>query len=218
MPLLLLVTLVAACGGGGGERGSAAGAAAVGTATRAPARPVAPAPTAAVPLPVAKANLTLADRATFRRTLGWSDDCEQGFDATDSGYGGVEVDTLAPGQYLVGIVCARGAYQGYRVYYYSDETRPPPAARQLVFETRESPDEGSLVRTVTRELWGLPSFDRQTRQLRVLNKFRGLGDCGILGTYRFVAGVPELAELRAKAVCDGKGAEEPERWPAVPLP
>jgi Protein of unknown function (DUF1176) len=181
--------------------------------------PPAPAPsgTAPVRLPLAKADLTIADRAAFRRALGWSDECESAFDATDSGYGGIEVETLAPGRYLIGVTCARGAYQGYRVYYFYDERRQPPAVRALTFETRESPDERSLVRTTTRELWGLPSFDRRTRQLRVLNKFRGPGDCGTLATYRFVEGVPELAELRAKLACDGKGAEEPERWPLVPL-
>ena len=181
--------------------------------------PLASAPARATPvrLPLAKPDLTLADRAAFRRVLGWSDECETAFDAGDSAYGGIEADTLAPGRYLIGVVCTRGAYQGYRVYYYYDETRQPPAARALTFETRESPDERSLVRTTTRELWGLPTFDRRTRQLRVLNKFRGPGDCGILATYRFVGGVPELAELRAKLACDGKGAEEPERWPLVPL-
>jgi len=176
-----------------------------------------PAPAASARLPLAKPDLTLADRAAFRRALGWSGDCEAAFDARNSSYGGIEVDTLTPGRYLIGVVCARGAYQGYRTYYYYDETRQPPAARALAFETRESPDERSLVRTTTRELWGLPSFDRRTRQLRVLNKFRGPGDCGTLATYRFVEGVPELAELRAKLACDGKGAEEPERWPLVPL-
>lgn len=181
--------------------------------------PAAPAPSraAAERLPLAKTDLTLADRAAFRRALGWSDECESAFDATDSGYGGIEVDTLAPGRYLVGVVCARGAYQGYRVYYFYDEQRRPPAASALTFEIRESPDERSLVRTTTRELWGLPTFDRRTRQLRVLNKFRGPGDCGTLATYRFVGGVPKLAEMRAKLACDGKGAAAPERWPPVPL-
>jgi hypothetical protein len=174
-------------------------------------------PAAPARLPLAKPDLTLADRAAFRRALAWPDDCESGFDASDSGYGGIEVEMLAPGRYLIGVVCTRGAYQGYRMYYHYDETRQPPAARALVFETRESPDERSLVRTTTRELWGLPAFDRRTRRLRVLNKFRGPGDCGILATYRFAGGVPELAELRAKPACDGKGAEEPERWPLVPL-
>jgi len=177
----------------------------------------APAPGASARLPLAKPDLTLADRAAFRRALGWSDDCESAFDAGNGGYGGVEVDTLAPGRYLIGVVCARGAYQGSRTYYYYDETRQPPAARALAFETRESPDERSLVRSTVRELWGLPSFDRRTRRLRVLNKFRGPGDCGTLAIYRFVGGVPELAELRAKLACDGQGAEEPERWPLVPL-
>src|ERR1700724_3238831 len=112
-----------------------------------------------VRLPLAKADLTLADRAAFHRALGW---CHEG----------------------------EAAFQ--------------------------SPDERSLVHTAARELSGLPPFARRTRQLRILNKFRGPGDCGTLATYRFVEGVPELAELRAKLACDGKGAEAPERWPPVP--
>jgi hypothetical protein len=113
--------------------------------------------------------------------------------------------------------CAWGAYQGSQVYYLYDETREPPRGEPLTFEVRESPDEKSLVANRTPEVWGLPTFDPGRGQLEVLNKFRGPGDCGTLATYRFVDGQPHLSRLRAKAACDGKGAEEPEKWAEVPL-
>jgi hypothetical protein len=213
MPILLLALAAAdGCEGGSGSR-------------RGARRPPAQQAARAVP-PVAaseigpllqKPDLDSRERAAFRRALGWSDDCEGGFDAVDPGYGGVEVERLTPGRYLIGVVCARGAYQGSRIYYYYDIDRPTSAATALTFETRESPDEKSLVRTKTRELWGLPEFDRRRRQLRVWNKFRGPGDCGLLAIYRFAEAGPELVDLRAKTACDGKGAGEPEQWPRVSL-
>jgi hypothetical protein len=130
---------------------------------------------------------------------------------------GVAVYALSPGRTLVEVRCAWGAYQGSQLYYLYDEARQPARGEPLTFEIRESPDETSLVASQTPEVWGLPSFDSRTGQLEVLNKFRGPGDCGTLAAYRFVDGRPRLARLRAKTACDGKGAEEPEKWPEVPL-
>ena len=130
---------------------------------------------------------------------------------------GIEVYALSPGRSLVEVRCAWGAYQGSQVYYLYDETRQPPGALPLTFEVRESPDDRSLVKSETREVWGLPTFDPKTGQLSVLNKFRGPGDCGTLATYGFAAGQARLAKLRAKTACDGQGGEEPERWPEISL-
>jgi len=151
--------------------------------------------------------------------LGWPADCEEAFQASAAPEApGVAVYALAPGRSLVEVRCAWGAYQGSQVYYLYDESRQPTGVLPLSFEVRESPDERSLVKSESREVWGLPTFDPQSRQLSVLNKFRGPGDCGTLATYRFVDGKAQLATLRAKAACDGQGGEEPEKWPAVPLP
>jgi hypothetical protein len=216
VPVPLLVVAALAAGGAYGS-GSTSGPAPQHPPAQLPARAVPPAAAAEILPLLDKHDLDVRVRAAFRRALGWSDDCEGGFDAVDPGYGGVEVERLTPGRYLIGVVCARGAYQGSRIYYDYDVNRPVPVATALTFETRESPDETSLVRSETRELWGLPEFDRRRRQLRVWNKFRGLGDCGLLAVYRFVEAGPELVELRAKTACDGKGAGTPERWPRVPL-
>jgi len=184
-----------------------------------PARPAsAPAPAAQSPPAPRKPGLTRADRPAWRQLLGWPADCEEAFQASAAPDApGISVYALAPGRSLVEVRCAWGAYQGSQVYYLYDETRQPAGVQPLTFEVRESPDEGSLVKSESREIWGLPTFDPPSGQLSVLNKFRGPGDCGTLATYRFVDGRAQLAELRAKVACDGQGAEAPERWPEVPL-
>jgi hypothetical protein len=157
------------------------------------------------------------DRKTWRTVLKWSDDCEQAFDYPDKSYGGLEFYPLAEKQYLVEVLCTGGAYQGYQVYFFYDETKLPPAANPLTFDSFESQDEKSLTKIQTTELWGLPTFNENTKELTVLNKFRGIGDCGLLATYEFRDGEPKLKELRAKLVCDGEGAETPEKWERISL-
>jgi hypothetical protein len=183
-------------------------------------RPEPPASRTAAPSPPRrKADLTRADRPAWRQILGWPADCEEAFQASAAPDApGLSVYVLPSGRSLVEVRCAWGAYQGSQVYYLYDETRQPPGVLPLTFEVRESPDERSLVKGESREVWGLSTFDPQTRQLSVLNKFRGPGDCGTLATYRFVDGKAQLAKLRAKVACDGQGDEAPEKWPEVPLP
>ena len=175
----------------------------------------APEGAAKVAPPPSKANITYEVRKAWREILKWPDDCEQAFDYPDKSYGGVEFNQLADKQYLVQIVCTGGAYQGYQVYYFYDETKQQPTAKLLTFESRESQDEKSLTEIQTTELWGQPTFDDSAKELNVLNKFRGIGDCGTLATYRFVNGEPQLKELRAKLICDGKGAGNPKNWRRV---
>ena len=210
LALLLLASLSLACRDAGDRRAPAAAFRPSAPAPAAPATRQAPA--------LKRTGLTRADREAWRQALGWPADCEESFTASAvPEAAGIEVHSLSPGRSLVEVRCAWGAYQGSQIYYLYDESRQPARGEPLAFEVRESPDEKSLVANETPEVWGLPSFDSRTGQLEVLNKFRGPGDCGTLATYRFVDGRPRLARLRAKVACDGKGAEEPERWPEVPL-
>jgi hypothetical protein len=212
-PLLLVAFLPWAC-----DPRSAPAPAAPSPSSPAPT-PAASAPAVVSPAPqLARTNLTRADRAAWRRVLGWPADCEEAFTASAAADApGIEIDPLSPGRSLVEVRCAWGAYQGSQVYYFYDETRKPAGALPLTFEVRESPDDRSLVRSETREVSGLPTFDARTGQLSILDKFRGPGDCGTLATYAFVEGTVRLTELRAKVACDGQGAEEPEKWPEIPL-
>jgi Protein of unknown function (DUF1176) len=112
----------------------------------------------------------------------------------------------------VEVVCTRGAYQGFQVYLYFDEGKTPTAAQLLTFKTYEAEDEHSLTEKQTEELWGTAQFNPRARELTVLNRYRGVGDCGSLATYRFPGGKPELVSFRVKLACDGKGADNPEQW------
>ncbi len=180
------------------------------------AAPPHPAATPAPP-PAAKPAPLPSGRAAWRAVLGWPDDCEQAFRQTAVEGEGIEVHPLGPARALVEVRCAWGAYQGSYLYYMYDQSSQPPATGPLDFEIRESPDEGSLVPGKATEIEGLPAFDAKTGTLTVLDKFRGPGDCGTLAAYRFDGSRPRLVALRAKAACDGQGAETPERWPEVPL-
>ncbi|HKG21470.1 MAG TPA: DUF1176 domain-containing protein [Blastocatellia bacterium] len=180
-----------------------------------PAASQPPAESARAAPPLKKTGLTYEDRKSWREALKWPDECEQAFDYPDKSLAGIEANRLAEGRYLVAVTCTLGAYQGYQLYYLYDETKPEPAAKLLTFESRESQEDDSLTATQTTEVWGQPTFDEKTKELKVLNRFRGVGDCGFLATYEFVDGEPKLKELRAKPACDGKDGGGPEKWRKV---
>ena len=169
-----------------------------------------------------KSELTRKERAAWREILKWSEDCEESFagthDAQDSGFAGLEFYELSDKQYLVEVACAAGAYQGAQVYVHLDESKSPPVINPLTFNNYVAADEDKLEQEETPELWGTPTFDAGTKQLTVLNKYRGPGDCGALATYGFEGGTPKLLEFRAKTRCDGRGAENPKLWKKIALP
>jgi hypothetical protein len=166
-----------------------------------------------------KVNLSYKDREAWRKIIKWPDSCEEAFNKTmHKATASLEFYELAQKQYLVEVICTLGAYQGFQIYSYLDETKSPPSARLLTLPTYESEDENKLEKKETEELWGVPEFDFKTKQLMILNKFRGLGDCGTLATYGFQRGDVQLKELRAKLTCDGKGAENPKKWGEITPP
>lgn len=200
----LLVFLLALLGGCRAQDGS-------------PASASRPEPQGSPPAPLKKSDITREDRKAWREVLKWPDECEEAFNYPDESLGGIEVHRLADGQYLVGVTCTLGAYQGYQLFYLYDEAAQSPGAAPLTFESRESEDGDSLVVTRDAEVWGETTFDEKTKELRVFNRFRGPGDCGILATYEFVGREPKLKELRAKPACDGNDAGGPEKWKKVAL-
>lgn len=167
-----------------------------------------------------KNELSYEDRKAWRRVLRWPESCEEAFDYPDKSFAGLRFYGLGADKYLVEVTCTLGAYQGFQMYFYLDETGPIPASRLLTFQTYESTgkDGAPLERKRTSELWGTPQFDSKTKQLRVLNRFRGLGDCGFLATYGFRGdGSAVLKDVRAKLNCDGKASEDPTQWKSVPV-
>ncbi len=163
-----------------------------------------------------KTNLTPADRRAWRKIIKWPDECEEAYEKTMSKETpGLEFYELSSGQYLVQIVCTTGAYQGYQFYSHLDETKSPPTARLLTFQTFESEGEGKQPKkTEMQEMWGMPTFDGRTKRLLIHNRYRGPGDCGALATYEFPDGAPRLKEFREKSECDGNYVE-PEKWKRI---
>jgi hypothetical protein len=76
-------------------------------------------------------------------------------------------------------------------------------------------DGKNLVRKEEAEITGLPEFNNSAKTLTILNRYRGVGDCGSYATYAFEGDRALLKEFRAKLDCDGQGAEHPEQWSVI---
>lgn len=166
-----------------------------------------------------KENLTYADRLAWRSRLNWPQDCESTFDYPDKAFAGLAFYGISEKHDLVQVTCTLGSYQGTYVFLLLDKSVSPAKSTVLHFVSYEDSGEsgpGRLHKTQATELTGTPDFDQGSKQLRVIHKFRGLGDCGFLTSYSFSKGEPELTQLQDKLECDGK-AINPRDWKAVPL-
>jgi hypothetical protein len=147
--------------------------------------------------------------------LGWSDDCEQGFQASGNGQRGLQFYNLGNGRRLAEVACASGAYQGSQEYYLIGGNDPSHLVHAISLPTYEAAglDGKTLVRKDEDEITGIPEFDAVNKVLTILNRYRGPGDCGSYAVYSFKSDRAVLKEFRAKVECDGTGAEHPEKWP-----
>ena len=147
--------------------------------------------------------------------LHWSGDCEQSFQATGGRGAGLQLFDLGPNRRLVEVACSSGAYQGSEEYFLLEQNGSSSAVHALSFLTYEAsgPDGKTLTPKSVNEITGLPEFDRVSHELKILNRYRGPGDCGSYATYTFESGTAVLKQFRAKLDCDGTGAEHPEQWP-----
>ncbi|MFZ0419241.1 MAG: DUF1176 domain-containing protein [Candidatus Sulfotelmatobacter sp.] len=162
-----------------------------------------------------KTDLTYADRAAWRAQLKWPQDCEQSFDYPDKSFAGLAFFQLSADRYLVQVTCTLGSYQGTSIFLLLDESRSPLESKLLRFvdyEDSGEPGPNRLQKHTVTELTGTPEFDVEQKQLRLVNKFRGLGDCGFMSTYSFAKEQPELVLFQAKLDCDGKGPFNPREW------
>jgi hypothetical protein len=163
-------------------------------------------------------NLSYTDRLAWRSHLHWPQDCESSFDYPDKTLAGLAFYQLSDKHSLVQVTCTLGAYQGTYVFLLLDESASPARSNLLHFMTYEDSGEtgpGRLQKTQATELTGTPEFDRSSKQLRIINKFRGLGDCGFLTSYSFSKGEPELTGLQGKLDCCGK-TTNPRDWGKIP--
>jgi hypothetical protein len=153
------------------------------------------------------------DRAGWRALLGWGDDCEERRRTTAAAEmgAGIEVDTLGEGRYLVQVLCYPGAYQPGKLVFVQGPGRASAPLRLPGHDDGGSPEDSIPY------VNGLTEFDRDTRELEVFSKSRGMGDCGKLVRFAFPGGVPTVKWQRGQE-CGAAEPPimEPHRWPLIP--
>lgn len=119
---------------------------------------------------------------------------------------------LKSGKYLASVECTPGAYQSSQVFFLLDRSGESSTAVLLRFPVLKADGQGELSLDQTGEVWGVISIDGDKSMLQVLNRFRALGDCGILTEYWIGGAKPVAVEMRLKSECDDREADHPERW------
>lgn len=120
---------------------------------------------------------------------------------------------IANKKYVVQVMCYLGAYQGRYEYYLLTENSGRVQSKPLSL-LKINEDAGRRIRTQDNAIVGLPTFNAATKELVVFNKYRGIGDCGTFGKYKFENDRFVAKELRAKFDCDGNFIE-PERYQKI---
>lgn len=157
---------------------------------------------------------TAADRAKWRAILHWPASCEEKWDVAMGA--GIGTWRTSSDKRLVQVSCFLGAYQGTFMLYLVDAKRR--ATGPLVLVSYRDPGSGRPTLTRQKEILGVASFTPATGILTVLDKFRGVGDCGIYSTFRLKDDRFVPTEVRAKVACDGKPPYDARRWPKLPVP
>jgi hypothetical protein len=180
---------------------------------------------ASAQVPDKKENLTRADREAWYKILRWPEEYEKTWSKTheysDVSYGGLAFHPLGRGEYLVEVNTYSGAYQPGYIFMLYDETKKADApARLLKFKRFGEDSQGRPAPSFEEEIAGTPTFDAKTKQLEILSKYRGPGDCGSLIRYKFVDGNSLVVSAREQA-CDDSHARpaqiDPRRWPLKKL-
>ena len=155
----------------------------------------------------------LEDRAGWRALLRWPEDCEERRRETVAAEmgAGIEVDTLGGGRRLVQVLCFPGAYQpGKLVFVHGPGSEAAPVRLPGYAEGATTAEDSIPY------VNGLTTFDRATRELEVLSKSRGVGDCGKLLRFAFPEGVPTIRWQRAQECGVEPPVMEPHQWPLLP--
>jgi hypothetical protein len=153
------------------------------------------------------------ERAAWRAKLHWPASCERDWQSGHPSTSGVYVWRTAAGGRLVAVSCILGAYQGtQRLWLLNAAGRPAP----LTLHVYADPGSGKPTPMRKREILGGMVFAPASGRLTLLDKARGLGDCGIYSVFRLSGARLVPVETRAKTACDGKLGGGPARWPKLP--
>ena len=123
-----------------------------------------------------------------------------------------EAQSLTGKLKLVEIYCWRAAYQAGSIYFVVDP---------------DAPDKAQLVRF---PIWSIskkrldwsyalsnPDYDPETRKLGMGHKGRGMGDCGVSGSWKWTGREFRLIGYWSKPNCDGKPFDDSRRWQVYPF-
>jgi hypothetical protein len=169
--------------------------------------------TAASPFPGTKST---ADRAEWRKTLQWPSSCESDWRRGREPYSGIVLQPTATVRWFVQVVCVQGAYQSTQLLYLVD--RGLNKVGPISLHTYRDLGKGKPTLVRERFILGTLDFNPRTGRLAVLDKFRGVGDCGIYSVFQLKKTYFIPRAIRAKLNCNGKGPYDPSHWPQLPAP
>ncbi|MBV8771166.1 MAG: DUF1176 domain-containing protein [Deltaproteobacteria bacterium] len=163
-------------------------------------------------------DLNYSERGAWRGILHWPAQCESSFNYPDANFGGIQFYQLGNNDYLAMVICTLGTYQGSQVFIRIHPYGWLGQVRTILlkFAVLKEDGESELLHIdKTNQPWGVAEFQPATRHLTLLDRFRGVGDCGIWSVYAFPDHRTKLIAARAKLTCDGQKANQPATWPDV---
>ena len=110
---------------------------------------------------------------------------------------------------LVEIYCWKAAYQSGSIFFAVDPAAPEKA-RLLRFQVWS---KKGLVWTYSLTE---PDYEPKTKKLSSFHKGRGVGDCGSMGTWKWLNGDFKLAGYWFKENCDGTPFDNDKKWRVYP--
>jgi len=160
--------------------------------------------------------LQKADRQRWNEILKIPKDCEERFDSTSShdDYAGLAFDQVSGDKSLVSVECYPGAYQpGIILYLLKEDSVRTATLLRLDGIEEDADDDGKALPYQMFD--GLVNYRPKTSTLEILQKHRGLGDCGRFLRYHFTNGGFTLFETREQECrTDGRvGSTDVDRWP-----
>jgi len=162
-----------------------------------------------------KTNISLEDRKKWHEILKWPKECSLAY--TEDFDNSLNFYEIYPKKYLAEILCEVYAYQGGWMYMFFDENQNPPAQKLLLFDTFDKTTNSITAGSTM--LVGVPmGAAAQSKELTMFIKYRGIGDCGEIKTYRFNEdGNPILKEYKAEECSESVAGNfiSTDKWPLI---
>ncbi len=172
--------------------------------------------------PSITSEMTYTDRQAWHTFLKWPQSYEDTFLETHSNLAAddpayMNFYPLESDWYLLEIQTYLGAYQpGYIYMAYNEKWQEG----FLLSFPHVSSQNASYSLSSNIEVAGLPTFNAETKELKLFSRARGVGGCGDLSRYRFESSFAYLVEMHSQSCeeADKQGEEmilAPQDWPVI---